>query len=198
MDDLLNAAGMLIATVSNLVGGLLSADKSMQILAVLCAILILLLILLVRSFMTGGKVKAPVADPGLGAETQASGMAAPSEPHLSHLMLEQPDANVDKSVEADKPEALMDPLEGQQTRNSQFQTEPSMEEFKIFKRPQPPKSSTTGHEEHTVPLAHELEMIESNMVRLKDMFHEGHITRDVYVDETRTLYHQAKSLIKQG
>ena len=192
MDDLLNAAGMLIATISNLVSGLLSADKSMQILAVLCAILILLLILLVRSFMTGGKVKAPVADPGLGAETQASGMAAPSEPHLSHLMLEQPDASVDK------PEALMDPLEGQQTRNSQFQTEPSMEEFKIFKRPQPPKSSTTGHEEHTVPLAHELEMIESNMVRLKDMFHEGHITRDVYVDETRTLYHQAKSLIKQG
>jgi hypothetical protein len=32
------------------------------------------------------------------------------------------------------------------------------------------------------------------MMSLKDMFRIGYITRDVYVDETRMLYNQAKSL----
>jgi hypothetical protein len=44
------------------------------------------------------------------------------------------------------------------------------------------------------PVIEELELIEKNMIALKSLFHDGHITRDVYVDETRTLYTQAKTL----
>ncbi len=71
------------------------------------------------------------------------------------------------------------------------------EDFKIFKRvapaSQPPVESQAEINEDD-----ELAIIEKNMVRLKELFNEGHITRDVYVDETRTLYHQAKSILGSG
>lgn len=198
MDDLLNSVGTLMAAATTLADNLLAADKSMQILVVLCAILVLLLILLARSFMSGGKAKTAAPEPGPGADTPPSEMAVPFEPRLSQLMPEQTGTIAETVAEPERPHLQARPAEARQDITPQPQTEPDMEEFKIFKRPQARKPSTSHPEEHAVPLAHELEMIESNMVRLKDMFHEGHITRDVYVDETRTLYHQAKSLIKQG
>ena len=198
MDDLLNSVGTLMAAATTLADSLLSADKSMQILVVLCAILVLLLILLARSFMSGGKAKTAAAEPGPVTDTPPSEMAVPSEPRLSQLMPEQAVTVAETPAEPERQHMQAHPAEVRQDMTPQPQTEPDMEDFKIFKRPQARKPSTSHPEEQAVPLAHELEMIESNMVRLKDMFHEGHITRDVYVDETRTLYHQAKSLIKQG
>ena len=39
-----------------------------------------------------------------------------------------------------------------------------------------------------------LRLIEKEMVRLRDLYKGGHITRDMYIDETRSLYHQARGL----
>ena len=57
------------------------------------------------------------------------------------------------------------------------------EDFKIFKRAAPAKPPVESPAE--IKEDDELAIIEKNMVRLKELFHEGHITRDVYVDETR-------------
>ena len=68
------------------------------------------------------------------------------------------------------------------------------EDFKIFRRTPlatPKKQMSLSESE---PVTEELELIEKNMIALKGLFHDGHITRDVYVDETRTLYNQAKTL----
>ena len=68
------------------------------------------------------------------------------------------------------------------------------EDFKIFRRTPltTPKKQMSLSE--SAPVTEELELIEKNMIALKGLFHDGHITRDVYVDETRTLYNQAKTL----
>ena len=39
-----------------------------------------------------------------------------------------------------------------------------------------------------------LRLIEKEMVRLRDLYQGGHITRDNNIDETRSLYHQARGL----
>ena len=68
------------------------------------------------------------------------------------------------------------------------------EDFKIFRRTAlaAPKKQVSISE--SAPVIEELELIEKNMIALKGLFHDGHITRDVYVDETRTLYNHAKTL----
>ena len=68
------------------------------------------------------------------------------------------------------------------------------EDFKIFRRTPlaTPKKQMSLSE--SAPVTEELELIEKNMIALKGLFRDGHITRDVYVDETRTLYNQAKTL----
>ena len=68
------------------------------------------------------------------------------------------------------------------------------EDFKIFRRTPlaTPKKQMSLSE--STPVTEELELIEKNMIALKGLFRDGHITRDVYVDETRTLYNQAKTL----
>ena len=75
----------------------------------------------------------------------------------------------------------------------------SLEDFRIFKRPKgtPAKlarpSSTAAADEQLSTTEH-LRLIEKNMIRLRDLYQGGHITRDMYVDETRSLYHQARGL----
>jgi len=74
-----------------------------------------------------------------------------------------------------------------------------IENFKIFRRsenqasvrvkePLPAEASLSPEEN--------LRLIETEMVKLRDLFRQGHVSRDVYVDETRNLYHQAKALSK--
>lgn len=74
-----------------------------------------------------------------------------------------------------------------------------VEDFQIFKRPRQKLSpadqiapsldvkdpmSTTDH----------LQLIEREMVRLRGLYQGGHITRDMYIDETQSLYLQAREL----
>ncbi len=68
------------------------------------------------------------------------------------------------------------------------------EDFKIFRRPSSHKQKKYKETEKENAVTHELQLIEQNMISLKKMFHNGHITRDIYVDETRTLYNQARAL----
>lgn len=80
------------------------------------------------------------------------------------------------------------------------EAEPELvEDFRIFKRPKgapaksPRVSTDTGPAEQLSTAEH-LRLIEKNMIRLRDLYQGGHITRDMYVDETRSLYHQARGL----
>ncbi len=74
-----------------------------------------------------------------------------------------------------------------------------VEDFQIFKR-QKQKSHITGQSatslaaDAQMSIADHLRLIEKEMVGLRDLYRGGHITRDIYIDETRSLYHQARGL----
>ena len=74
-----------------------------------------------------------------------------------------------------------------------------VEDFKIFKRPKgapakPGRNAIPPVGDDQLSTADHLRLIEKNMIRLRDLYQGGHITRDMYVDETRSLYHQARGL----
>ena len=74
-----------------------------------------------------------------------------------------------------------------------------VEDFQIFKRS---RQKSNPAEQTTTPLEvrdqmstpDHLRLIEKEMVRLRDLYHGGHITRDMYIDETQSLYIQAREL----
>ena len=74
-----------------------------------------------------------------------------------------------------------------------------VEDFQIFKRPKQ-KSRLAGRSisslaaDDQMSTADHLRLIEKEMVRLRDLYQDGHITRDMYIDETQSLYHQARGL----
>ena len=73
------------------------------------------------------------------------------------------------------------------------------EDFRIFKRPKgapakPARPSSSAAADEQLSTTEHLRLIEKNMIRLRDLYQGGHITRDMYVDETRSLYHQARGL----
>ena len=94
-----------------------------------------------------------------------------------------------------------DPLAAQslnKIENSQLALE-QVEDFQIFKRPRQkstPADQTTFSLDVKDPMstADHLRLIEQEMVRLRGLYQGGHITRDMYIDETRSLYLQARGL----
>ena len=82
--------------------------------------------------------------------------------------------------------------------NSELVSE-QVEDFQIFKRPRQkstPADQTATSLEFKDPMstADHLRLIEQEMVRLRGLFQGDHITRDMYIDETRSLYLQAREL----
>ena len=82
--------------------------------------------------------------------------------------------------------------------NSELAAE-QVEDFQIFKRPRQksnPAEQTTTSLEVTDQMStpDHLRLIEKEMVRLRDLYQGGHITRDMYIDETQSLYLQAREL----
>ena len=82
--------------------------------------------------------------------------------------------------------------------NSELAAE-QVEDFQIFKRPRQksnPAERTSTSLEVTEPIStlDHLRLIEKEMVRLRDLYQGGHITRDMYIDETQSLYIQAREL----
>ena len=83
---------------------------------------------------------------------------------------------------------------GQDMPSSAVTLAEGQEDFKIFRRAGSAVSNKKASLSNPVLATEELQLIEQSMVSLKNMFRDGHITRDVYVDESRTLYRQAKSI----
>ena len=82
--------------------------------------------------------------------------------------------------------------------NSELASE-QVEDFQIFKRPRqksiPAEQTTTSLEvRDQMSTPDHLRLIEKEMVRLRDLYQGGHITRDMYIDETQSLYLQAREL----
>ena len=82
--------------------------------------------------------------------------------------------------------------------NSQLVSE-QVEDFQVFKRPR--QKSTPADQTATsldvkdpMSTADHLRLIEQEMIRLRGLYQGGHITRDMYIDETRSLYLQARGL----
>ena len=74
-----------------------------------------------------------------------------------------------------------------------------VEDFQIFKRPRQkstPSDQTAPSLDVKDPMstADHLRLIEQEMVRLRGLYQGGHVTRDMYVDETRSLYLQAREI----
>ena len=82
--------------------------------------------------------------------------------------------------------------------NSELAAE-QVEDFQIFKRPRQKsilaEQTTTSLEViDQMSTTEHLRLIEKEMVRLRDLYQSGHITRDMYIDETQSLYIQAREL----
>ena len=74
-----------------------------------------------------------------------------------------------------------------------------VDDFQIFKRPRQKSvpadlTAPSLNVKDQVSTAENLRLIEKEMVRLRDLYQSGHITREIYVDETRSLYYQAREL----
>ena len=94
-----------------------------------------------------------------------------------------------------------DPLAAQslnKIENSELAAE-QVEDFQIFKRPRQKSISaeqitTSVKVRDQMSTPDHLRLIEKEMVRLRDLYQGGHITRDMYIDETQSLYLQAREL----
>ncbi len=190
------------------------ADVTTKILVGLCAVLVLLLLMIARTFMGAG-TSAPepafaptleltaeqIGDTGRRAEpvmeTQKPQINAQPD-HDAHPQPVEFDAIRTAQMASEMPAPDNDTASsGSTAEDTGARLRTIEDDFKIFRRPasasQPaPRRAPEMDEDN------ELAIIEKNMIRLKELFHEGHITRDVYVDETRTLYHQAKSILGSG
>lgn len=169
MNDLVNIAQSIFEPIQHLMHQVLAAAPTTQILILLCFILVFLLILIARTF-----TKKPVL------EVSDAAVVAPRQTPI----LTDQQASVLNERHEKQGTAEMDNLS-------------DMDDFKIFKRPVSAEAKTQpSTAQPKLQTDDELLVIEQNMIRLRELFHDGHITRDVYIDETRTLYHQAKALVK--
>ena len=150
------------------------ADPAQILILLLGGILVLLLVLIILIAARGRPASAAVS------ETAEPPSALPAEQVPATTT---PDMPVAPPVDTSLPPADAEPLE----------------DFRIFKRPKgapakPARPSSSAAADEQLSTTEHLRLIEKNMIRLRDLYQGGHITRDMYVDETRSLYHQARGL----
>ena len=150
------------------------SDPAQIMILLLGGILVLLLVLIILIAARGRPASAAVS------ETAEPPSAPPAEQGPATTT---PDMPVAPPVDASPPPADTELLE----------------DFRIFKRPKgapakPARPSSTAAADEQLSTTEHLRLIEKNMIRLRDLYQGGHITRDMYVDETRSLYHQARGL----
>ena len=150
------------------------ADPAQILILLLGGILVLLLVLIILIAARGRPASAAVS------ETAEPPSALPAEQGPATTA---PDLPVAPPVDTSPPPADAEPLE----------------DFRIFKRPKgapakPVRPSSSAAADAQLSTTEHLRLIEKNMIRLRDLYQGGHITRDMYVDETRSLYHQARGL----
>lgn len=167
--------------VMEILSGAKSGDPQAMIIAGLSCALALILILMVIIAVMGRKDKSAVSQ----VEPEKEGVSERPAPEML-LQAETSDTSPDlnKAVNADRDD-------------SQKAEMPQTNDFMIFRRGE---RQTTQRKEEKMPTSEglsiedNLQLIEREMIKLRDMFKQGHVTRDVYVDETRNLYHQAKAI----
>lgn len=161
--------------------GAQSGDPQAMIIAGLSGALALILVLMILIAIMGRKDKTATT---LG-QPEKDVASHRAEPEMA-LQAEAGDTSVDLNISAET-----------EARDSQNAEIPQTDDFMIFKRGE---RQTTQRKEEIMPTSEglsiedNLQLIEREMIKLRDMFKQGHVTRDVYVDETRNLYHQAKAI----
>ena len=108
-----------------------------------------------------------------------------------------PEPKISKSTQPEKDDALAE-YSADITENSELASE-QVEDFQIFKRPRQkstPADQTAPSLDVKDPMstADQLRLIEQEMVKLRGLYQGGQITREIYIDETRSLYLQAREL----
>ena len=155
--------------------GAQSGDPQAMLIAGLSGALILILLLMVVIAVMGRKS-------GKAAEN-TSNMPA-EEPQIE--VQERPDTSPATAQATSGPAVMDSPDTLEQT-----------DDFMIFKRSEraaPQRKEEAMPSAEGLSIEENLQLIEREMIKLRDMFKQGHVTRDVYVDETRNLYHQARAI----
>ena len=156
----------------DVLNGAQSGDPQAMLIAGLsAALLCILLLMLVIALIGRNETKSPAERPDTASEAR---------------MKTDLDMAVPASMAAPESLAVEESDEPEQT-----------DDFMIFKRGE---RQNIQRKKQMLPSAEgltiedNLQLIEREMIKLRDMFKQGHVTRDVYVDETRNLYHQAKAI----
>ena len=188
------------------VAGIMAAEQEVMILGGIVMAFFLILLLIIR---TAKRNDVPLASHMSGdTDPTMHGQGKPRITELTNIegpvKEPMPDSAPDNEAEKLAQQLSIDgmpksPLDegqnkGQSISSSVMSLSDDEDGFKVFRRTTPAKSKNQALLPETTPVTDELRLIELSMISLKDMFRTGYITRDVYVDETRTLYNQAKSL----
>jgi len=187
------------------VAGIMAAEQEMMILGGVVMAFFLVLLLIIRTARRNDAPRPPHLAGNLAHTTHGEG-----ESWITELTNIEEPVNKLGLANAVLPEAEAESKEstatisiveqyggrdnGQDIPSSTALLVEGQEDFKIFRRVGSWESNKKLPLTNPVLATEELQLIEQSMISLKNMFHDGHITRDVYVDETRTLYKQAKSL----
>ena len=184
------------------VAGIMAAEQEVMILGGIVMAFFLILLLIIR---TAKRNDVPRAS-HMSGDTDPK-MHGQGKPRITELTnIEGPVKEPMPDNEAEKlaqqlsidgmPKSPLDEGQnkGQSISSSVMSLSDDEEGFKLFRRTTPAKPKNQAPLPETTPITDELRLIEQSMMSLKDMFRTGYITRDVYVDETRMLYNQAKSL----
>ena len=188
------------------VAGIMAAEQEVMILGGIVMAFFLILLLIIRTAKRNDVPRASY----LSGDTDPT-MHGQGKPRITELTNIEgpvkepmPDSAPDNEAEKLAQQLSIDgmpksPLDegqnkGQSISSSVMSLSDDEEGFKVFRRTTPAKPKNQAPLPETTPITDELRLIEQSMMSLKDMFRTGYITRDVYVDETRMLYNQAKSL----
>ena len=160
-------------------------DPTRMLIILLSLVLGVLLVLIMLIAFRGGSYGSNLSHKkGDAADSSRAKTPAP-EPIISKsTQLEEGDALAAQSAN------IME--------NSELLSE-RVEDFQIFKRPRQkstPEDQTapTFDVQDPMSTAAHLRLIEKEMVTLRGLYQGGHITRAMYIDETRSLYLQAREL----
>ncbi len=188
------------------VAGIMAAEQEVMILGGIVMAFFLILLLIIR---TAKRNNVPRTSQMSGdTDPTMHGQGKPRITELTNIegpvKEPMPDSAPDNEAEKLAQQLSIDgmpksPLDegqnkGQSISSSVMSLSDDEEGFKVFRRTTPAKPKNQAPLPETTPITDELRLIEQSMMSLKDMFRTGYITRDVYVDETRMLYNQAKSL----
>lgn len=173
------------ALVTNLFAAFGINDPAQMLILLLSSILGVLLILIVLIAFHGRPSESGASPTQRKAETNSTADRLAEEPVIS-VARQPPNEDASVTRKEDNKDEAVDAAE-------------QIEDFQIFKR-SAPKSTFAGQSlpvlatDDGMSIAEHLRLIEKEMVRLRELYRDGHITRDIYIDETRSLYHQARGL----